>query len=39
MGSRANAPDNEHEIHGFYSVTLWEAGYEQTAQLLTQELG
>ncbi len=30
---------NEHEIRGFHSVTLWEEGYEQTAQLLTYELG
>jgi glyoxalase family protein len=30
---------NEHEVRGFHSVTLWEEGYEQTAQLLTKELG
>jgi catechol 2,3-dioxygenase-like lactoylglutathione lyase family enzyme len=30
---------NEHEIRGFHSVTLWEEGYEQTAQLLTHQLG
>ncbi|MDQ3930709.1 MAG: ring-cleaving dioxygenase, partial [Chloroflexota bacterium] len=29
---------NEHEVRGFHSVTLWEEGYEQTAQLLTGEL-
>src|ERR671932_1886405 len=30
---------NEHEVRGFHSVTLWEEGYEQTAQLLTNQLG
>jgi catechol 2,3-dioxygenase-like lactoylglutathione lyase family enzyme len=30
---------NEHEVRGFHSVTLWEEGYEQTAQLLTGDLG
>ena len=29
----------EHEVRGFHSVTLWEEGYEQTAQLLTADLG
>jgi catechol 2,3-dioxygenase-like lactoylglutathione lyase family enzyme len=29
----------EHEVRGFHSVTLWEEGYEQTAQLLTGQLG
>ena len=31
-------PD-EHAIRGFHSVTLWEEGYEQTARLLTDQLG
>jgi catechol 2,3-dioxygenase-like lactoylglutathione lyase family enzyme len=31
-------PD-EHAVLGFHSVTLWEEGYEQTAQLLTNQLG
>jgi catechol 2,3-dioxygenase-like lactoylglutathione lyase family enzyme len=30
---------NEHEVRGFHSVTLWEEGYEQTAQVLAGELG
>jgi glyoxalase family protein len=30
---------NEHEVRGFHSVTLWEEGYEQTAQILTNQLG
>ena len=30
---------SEHEVRGFHSVTLWEEGYEQTAQLLTGQLG
>lgn len=30
---------HEHDLRGFHSVTLWEEGYEQTAQLLTNELG
>ena len=29
----------EHAIRGFYSVTLSEGGYEQTASVLTNELG
>jgi glyoxalase family protein len=29
----------EHAIRGFYSVTLAEEGYEQTASILTKELG
>jgi glyoxalase family protein len=29
----------EHAIRGFYSVTLSERGYEQTASVLTDELG
>ena len=31
-------PD-EHAVRGFHSVTLWEEGYEQTAQLLANQLG
>jgi catechol 2,3-dioxygenase-like lactoylglutathione lyase family enzyme len=30
---------NEYEVRGFHSVTLWEEGYEQTAQVLTRQLG
>jgi glyoxalase family protein len=30
---------NEHEVRGFHSATLWEEGYERTAQLLTNQLG
>ncbi|HET7565254.1 MAG TPA: ring-cleaving dioxygenase, partial [Gemmatimonadaceae bacterium] len=29
----------EHAMHGFHSVTLWEDGYDDTADLLTQQLG
>jgi catechol 2,3-dioxygenase-like lactoylglutathione lyase family enzyme len=29
----------EHEVRGFHSVTLWEEGYEQTAQILANQLG
>jgi glyoxalase family protein len=29
----------EHDLRGFHSLMLWEEGYEQTAQLLTNELG
>jgi catechol 2,3-dioxygenase-like lactoylglutathione lyase family enzyme len=28
-----------HAIHGFHSVTLWEDGYDDTAALLTNQLG
>ena len=31
-------PD-EHSLRGFHSVTLWEEGYEQTAQVLTSQFG
>ena len=30
---------SDHAIHGFHSVTLWEDGYDDTATLLTQQLG
>ncbi|HEX6966137.1 MAG TPA: ring-cleaving dioxygenase [Gemmatimonadaceae bacterium] len=33
------AVPEEHAIHGFHSVTLWEDGYDDTASLLTQQLG
>jgi glyoxalase family protein len=29
----------EHQVRGFHSVTLWEEGYEQTAQVLINRLG
>jgi len=35
----ANGPvPAEHAIRGFYSVELWEEGYERTAALLTEQL-
>lgn len=33
------AVSEEHAIHGFHSVTLWEDGYDDTAALLTEQLG
>lgn len=34
-----SAIPREHAIHGFHSVTLWEDGYDDTAALLTEQLG
>lgn len=35
--SQGNVPP-EHSIRGFYSVEIWEEGYERTAALLTEQL-
>ncbi|MDQ6738169.1 MAG: ring-cleaving dioxygenase [Gemmatimonadota bacterium] len=38
LGPEAQVP-SEHAIRGVYSVTLWQDGHQQTAELLTDTMG